>query len=104
MLTQNMYYQEEKKHASSRLAVLVIITFFSFIFYEQASGNMVGKMLLVSLVLGGLTLISMAHYFLMVSKPNTLVAYRKNFLKYAVSNMMSISVINSFKFIKVNKQ
>jgi len=80
MLTQNIYYQEEKKHASSRLAVLVIITFFSFIFYEQASGNMVGKMLLVSLVLGGLTLISMAHYFLMVSKPNTLVAYRKNFL------------------------
>ncbi len=80
MLTQNIYYQEEKKHASSRLTGLIIITFFSFIFYEQASGDMVAKMLLVSLLLGGLTLISMLHYFIIVRKPNTLLAYRKNLL------------------------
>ena len=80
MLTQNIYYQEEKKHASSRLSVLIIITFFSFIFYEQASEDIAAKMLLVSFVLGVLTLASLAHYFLMIRKPNTLVPYRKNFL------------------------
>jgi len=80
MLAQNIYYQEEKKHASSRLAVLIIITFFSFIFYEQTSGDMAAKMLLVSLVLGGLTFVSMAHYFLINRKPNILVPYRKNLL------------------------
>ena len=80
MLTQNIYYQEEKKHASSRLTVLVIITFFSFIFYEQASGDVAAKMLLVSLLLGGLTLISMLHYYIVIRKPNMLVPYRKNLL------------------------
>ena len=80
MLVQNIYYQEEKKHAAGRLAVLMIVTFFSFIFYEQASGDMVAKMLLVMLVLGGLTLVSMTHYYLMTRKPNTLVSYRKNLL------------------------
>ena len=77
MLTQNIYYQEEEKHASSRLTALIIVTFFSFIFYEQTSGEMAAKMILVSLVLGGLTFVSMAHYFLIVRKPNTLVPYRK---------------------------
>ncbi len=80
MLTRNIYYQEEKEHASNRLTVLIIITFFSFIFYEQASRDIAGKMLLVSLVLSGLTIASMAHYFLIVRKPNTIVSYRKNFL------------------------
>ncbi len=80
MLTQNIYYQEEKKHASSRLTFLILITFFSFIFYEQSSEYMAEKMLLVSLVLGGLTLISMVHYFLVVRKPNSFVLFRKNLL------------------------
>lgn len=80
MLTQNIYYQEEKKHAGSRLTALMAITFFSFIFYEQASGDMAGKMLFVSLILGGLTLFSLMHYFFMVKKPNSLVPYRKNLL------------------------
>ncbi len=80
MQTKNIYYEEEKNHASSRLTVLIIITFFSFIFYEQASGDIMRKMLLVSIVLSVLTIITMAHYFLMVRKPNMLVSYRKNLL------------------------
>jgi diguanylate cyclase (GGDEF)-like protein len=80
MLAQNIYYQEEKKHASSRLTALVIITFFSFIFYEQSSGELSAKLLFVSLLLSGLTLISMLHYYIVIRKPNSIVVFRKNLL------------------------
>jgi len=80
MLKQNIYYQEEKKYTSSRLTTLVIVTFFSFIFYQQADGENSAKILLVSLLLSGLTLISMLHYYLVIRKQNTLVVYRKNLL------------------------
>ena len=80
MLSQNIYYQEEKKNATGRLSVLLIITFFSFIFYEQTNGEMATKMLFVSLVLGSLTFLSLLHYMLLIRKPYTLVSVRKNFL------------------------
>jgi len=93
MLTQNnIYYQEEKNHASSRLTVLVIITFFSFIFCEQTSGDTAAKMLFVSLLLAGLTLLSMLHYYIVIRKPNTLVAYRKNLLIFLDLIILTFSI------------
>ena len=92
MQTKNIYYQEEKNHASSRLTFLIIITFFSFVFYEQASDNIMKKMLLVSLVLGVLTLISMVHYFFIVRKPDTLVRHRKNLLVFLDLIMLTFTI------------
>jgi len=80
MLSQNIYYEEEKKHASNRLTALFVITFFSFMFFKQANAEMASKIFFMSLALGGMTLLSILHYFFIVRWPGTFVGVRKNFL------------------------
>lgn len=76
-MPQNIYYQEEKQYASTRLTVLFILAFFSFILFEQVNTEMVSKMFLVKMSLAGLVLVSMSHYLLVMRRPSTLVEYRK---------------------------
>jgi len=80
MLSQNIYYEEEKKHASNRLTALFVITFFSFMFFKQANAEIASKIFFMSLALGGMTLLSILHYFFIVRWPGTFVVVRKNFL------------------------
>jgi len=80
MLTQNIYYQEEKRYAVSRLLSLMIITFFSLIAYQQIEGEMEKKALYVALSLIALTMISLLHYFIMIRFPSHLLEVRKNIL------------------------
>jgi len=76
MQTQNIYYHEERVYAGTRLIILFILTLSSVVI----SIDMVPKILLVRLVLGGLILLSMLHYAFIGYRPDTLVALRKNVL------------------------
>ena len=80
MLTQNIYYQEEKQYTISRLISLIVITFFSLMAYLQIDGAMEKKALYVALSLIMLTTISILHYFFMIRFPNTFLEVRKNIL------------------------
>ncbi len=74
MVAQNIYYQEEKKYVANKLTILFIITFFSF----AINTEIFSQILLIRLVLGGLVLITMLHYILIVRYADTLTVYRKN--------------------------
>ena len=76
MQTQNIYYHEERVYASTRLIILFILTLFSFVI----STDMIPKILLVRLVLGGMILLSMLHYAFIAYQPDMLVSVRKNVL------------------------
>ncbi len=77
MLMQNSYYQEEKKYATVRLTIVFMLTFFSFIPFPQINSEMFPQIFLVKVLLGGLLLVSMTHYLLIVRKPDLFVVYRK---------------------------
>ncbi len=76
MLSRNVYYQEEKKYVKGRLTFLIIITFFSF----AITTEMLSSVRFVRLVLGGLVVISMFQYALVVRYPYQFISYRKNAL------------------------
>lgn len=76
MQTQNIYYYEERVYVGTRLIILFILALASFVI----STDMVPKILLVRLALGGLILISMLHYAFIGYRPETLVGLRKNVL------------------------
>jgi len=76
MLAQNIYYQEEKKYVTNKLTILFIITFFSF----AISTEIFSQILFIRLVLGGLVLVTMFHYMLVIRYPDMFVVYRKNLL------------------------
>ncbi len=76
MQIQNNYYQEERVYAGTRLIILFILALSSFVI----STDMVPKILLVRLVLGGQILLSMLHYAFIGYRPDTLVSLRKNVL------------------------
>ncbi len=80
MLTQNIYYQEERKYASDRFLALVVLTLLAFVLSGQSSGVMAEKSVLTGFVLLALTLFSMAHYYFISAYPSTLVTVRKNLL------------------------
>ena len=80
MLTQNIYYQEEKRYTVSRLISLIIITFFSLMAYLQMDGEMEKKVLYMALSLIMLTAVSIIHYLFIIRFPNTLLEVRKNIL------------------------
>jgi len=77
---QNIYYIEEKKHAVNRLVFLVVLTFFSFMFFERTGEEVIPNLFLSSVVLGGLVLVSSLHYAFIVRYPHRLLVYRKSLL------------------------
>ncbi|HFU77792.1 MAG TPA: diguanylate cyclase [Epsilonproteobacteria bacterium] len=80
MGTEDIYYQEEKKHAGNRLTFLILLSFLSFVFFEQTGTDIVPNMFIISLLLAGMLLISLFHYALIIKFPTTTVNYRKTFL------------------------
>ena len=80
MLTQNIYYQEERKYASDRFLALVVLTLLAFLLSGQSSGGIAEKSVLTGFVLLALTLFSMAHYYFISVYPSAFVAVRKNLL------------------------
>jgi diguanylate cyclase (GGDEF)-like protein len=77
MLTQNSYYQEEKKYATVRLTIVFILTFFTFIPFPQINSEMLPQVFFVKVLLSGLLFISMSLYLLILRKPDLFMVYRK---------------------------
>ena len=75
-----IHYDDEKNYLTTRLIVIIGITFFSFVSIEQIQGKVAADILLVSFVLLGVTLISLIHYSFVASKKKFCVDYRKQFL------------------------
>jgi len=80
MLSYHMHYREEKVYASTRLVALVIIAFFSFLFYRQVNSDLQTKMLYIGLILGGGVFLSVLHYIFLTMRPQSMVTLRKIFL------------------------
>ena len=76
MQTSTIDYQEERVYAATRLIILFIFTLASFII----STDMIPKIPLVRLVLGGMILLSIAYNAFIAYKPDMFVSVRKNVL------------------------
>ena len=76
MQTRNIDYQEERVYAATRLIILFIFTLSSFII----STDIIPKIPLVRLVLGGMILLSIAYNAFIAYKPDLFVSVRKNVL------------------------
>ncbi len=76
MQTRNIDYQEERVYAGTRLIILFIFTLSSFII----STDIIPRIPLVRLVLGGMILLSIAYNTFIAYKPDLLVPLRKNVL------------------------
>lgn len=93
MLTQNIYYQEERKHASDRFLALVVLTLLAFVLSGQSSGDIAEKSVLTGFVLLVLTIFSIVHFYFISSYPNKLVTLRKNFLIFADLGVLTFLII-----------
>jgi len=76
MQTSTIDYQEERVYASTRLIILFVFTLASF----AITTDMIPKIPLVRLVLGGMILLSLAYNAFIAYKPDMLVSLRKNVL------------------------
>lgn len=76
MQTPNMDYQEERVYASTRLISLFIFTLVSF----AITTEMIPKIPLVRLVLGGMIILSLLYNAFIAYRPDMLVSVRKNVL------------------------
>lgn len=76
MQTRNIEYQEERTYAFSRLIILFIFTVSSFVI----TTDMISKIPLVRVVLGGMILLSIAYNAFISYKPDLFVPLRKNVL------------------------
>ena len=93
MLTQNIYYQEEKSYNSSRLLMLMALTFLSIVIQQQVSGLMGTKVLYVLFTLLGLTVFSLFMYLFMLRLPHALVSTRKNILIFVDLSILTYFMI-----------
>ncbi len=74
MQTQNIYYSEEIVYTGTKLIVLFILTLLSFF----VSTDVLPKIILIRLVLGILTFLSVSYYAFIRYQPNMFVDLRKN--------------------------
>ncbi len=93
MLTDNIYYQEERKYASDRFIALVVLTLLSFVIAGQTSGTFAENVVLSGFTLLVLLLFSMAHYYFISSFPGTLIAVRKNLLILADLGVLTFLIM-----------
>jgi len=69
-------YQEERIYSFSRMSILLILTFLSFL----VSSDYVPKIQHVQLVLGGLMIVSLLYHAFITYRPDSLVHIRRNVL------------------------
>jgi len=80
VITKNIYYHEEKKYISSRLLFLMVFTILSFILSERSGDEIIAHSFLMSMIIAGVLVFSLFHYTFVVSRPQSLIALRKNLI------------------------
>jgi len=94
MLTDNIYFQEERKFAIDRFVVLVVFTLLAFVLSGQSNKEIAEKMLLVGFVLLIVDIVSALHYYFMSIYPDRAIAVRKMFLV-----LTDIGVLTYFMYL-----
>ncbi|PHS37566.1 MAG: hypothetical protein COB07_10315 [Sulfurovum sp.] len=89
MQTRNIDYQEERVYAGTRLIILFVFTLSSFII----STDIIQKIPLVRLVLGGMILLSLAYNAFIAYKPDMFVTLRKNVLIFVDLLALTLFII-----------
>jgi len=92
ILNDYIHYDDEKNYLTSRLIIVIGITFFSFVSIDQIQGKMASDILLVSFVLSGVSIISLIHYSFVVSKKKFCVDYRKQFLIFLDIGVLTFTI------------
>lgn len=77
MLSERAYYQEEKRHLSHRLIVLLGVAIFSFIVFDYIGFIDIGN---ISYILMIFSIVSILHFLFILYRPNSFKIYRKLFL------------------------
>jgi diguanylate cyclase (GGDEF)-like protein len=93
MLTQNIYYQEERKYASDRFIVLVVLTLLAFVVAGQTTGIFAEKVVLSGFTLLLLLLFSAGHYYFIATFPGRMVDIRKNVLILADLGVLTFFIV-----------
>jgi diguanylate cyclase (GGDEF)-like protein len=93
MLTDNIYYQEERKYASDRFIVLVVLTLLSFVVAGQSSGEFAEKVVLTGFTFLVLLIFSMIHFYFISTKPSLMVSIRKNILIVADFGVLTFLIM-----------
>jgi diguanylate cyclase (GGDEF)-like protein len=91
MLTQMISYQQERKYATDRFVVLVVLMLAAFVLSGIAKGNIAQSALLSGFVLLVTVFFSIAHFYLISAFPGKLVGIRK----YALL-LLDISLLTYF--------
>ena len=94
MLTDNIYYQEERKYVSDRFIGLIILTLVAFVLSGQSSGAFYEKALLSGFILLALILFSVLHYYFINAYPSKLVGFRKHLLIIADLSVLTYLIIS----------
>lgn len=93
MLSHMIYYQEERKHASERFIVLVVLTLLAFVLSGQSNGEIAEKSVLAGFTLLVVDLFSIAHYYFISNYPDALVDVRKHLLLLVDTALLTFFVL-----------
>jgi diguanylate cyclase (GGDEF)-like protein len=94
MLTQNIYYQEERKYASERFVAIVVLTLLAFVVAGQTNDVLAEKVVLSGFILLVLLIFSVVHYYFISTFPGTMVSIRKNALILADLGVLTYLIIS----------
>ena len=94
MLTDNIYYQEERKYVSDRFIGLIILALVAFVLSGQSSGEIYEKSLLSGFVLLALILFSVVHYYFINTYPGKWIGFRKHLLIMADLGVLTYLIIS----------
>jgi len=94
MLTENIYYQEERKYVSDRFIGLIIFALVAFILSGQSSGEFFEKTLFTGFILLALILFSVLHYYFINTFPTKWIGFRKYLLIIADLSVLTYLIIS----------
>ena len=80
MLSKNIDFQEERRHAQGRLILVLVFTILGFVIFNRLDKDIASVIFTANLVLGALSIFSLLHYIFIMRKPFTLIAFRKHIL------------------------
>ena len=80
MLSEDKYYQKERRHLSHRLVVLIGITIFALLLSQDMLYTISLELYIISFVFVGMSILSIYHFIFIYYYPSFLIFYRKVFI------------------------
>jgi len=83
MLNKNIYFQEERRHAQTRLGLILLFTALGFLVFNRLNKDIASVVFTANLALAGLSVLSLMHYIFIMRFPNKFIMFRKNLLIFS---------------------